>query len=124
MYKARWKYFYSIWNMLDCLAVILSPLNVILDLTDVVTDIELRPLISLSIIIFFLRFFYFLRIFDSSTKVVRIIIEITYDIKIFIFALFIAITGFGFSFYVLSNNNWDEEDEFISSLPDSFAYSY
>jgi hypothetical protein len=67
------------------------------------------------------RCFYFLRIFESSTKIVRIIIEITYDIRIFILVLFLGVAGFGFSFYVLSNNN---DEPFIDSILESFTYSY
>lgn len=104
MYKNGFKYFHSIWNALDLSACVSSPLLVILDMLDM-PDEYLRPVISITVLIFFLRLFYFLRIFDSTSYIVRIIIEITLDIKIFILVLFVGVAGFGFSFYILSNNN-------------------
>jgi hypothetical protein len=120
MVSSGYNYVQSIWNILDCITILISPTIIIMDFANV-RDELLRPLISICVLLFFIRFFYFLRIFESSTKIVRIIIEITYDIKIFILVLFMGVAGFGFSFYILSNNN---EVPFIDSLPESFTYSY
>jgi len=77
--------------------VILAPLTVIMDLVGV-DEYLIRPFMALCNLTFYLRFFYFLRIFDSSAPLVRTIIEITADIKYFIFVFFLAIVGFGSSF--------------------------
>jgi len=74
-----------------------------------------------------MRFFYFLRIFDSSSHLVRTIIEITVDIKNFLFVFFLGIIGFGVSFYILSNNNDknpEKEAVFIEGFWFSLIYSY
>jgi len=84
---------------------VLTPTIVVMDWTGTIEDTMIRPLSAINLLIFYLRFFYFLRIFDSSAYFVRIIVEITYDIKIFIVVLFIGVAGFGFSFYILSMNN-------------------
>lgn len=83
--------------MLDLSTVILAPLTVILDLNDVDPSI-VRPFMAICTIIFYVRFFYFLRIFDSSAHLIRTIIEITYDIRYFIFVFFLGIVGFGVAF--------------------------
>jgi hypothetical protein len=95
----------SIWNLFDISTVVLTPAIVILDIIDV-NDIYVRPLIAICLLFFYMRLFYFLRIFDKTSYLVRIILEITYDIKYFLCVLAIGIVGFGASFFVISNNNF------------------
>lgn len=54
---------------------------------------------------FFMRFFYFLRIFDKTAHLIRTIVEITVDIFDFLLVFYLGIIGFGLSFFILSNNN-------------------
>lgn len=105
--------------------VILAPLTVVMDMANVDSAI-LRPFMAICNLIFYMRFFYFLRIFDSSAHLVRTIIEITTDIRNFLFVFFLAIVGFGASFQILSNNNDPDVEgaRFIDSFPASFMYSY
>lgn len=70
----------------------------------------IRPFSSICVMFFFLRLFYFLRIFNSTSTLIKTILEITYDIRHFIFVLAIGTVGFGTTFYVLSNNNTDIGD--------------
>ena len=71
-----------------------------------------------------------MRIFDESAHLVRTIIEITKDIKNFIFVFFLGILGFGVTFYIISNNNELSDDDdiksarFINSFAGSIIYSY
>eukprot|EP00347_Sterkiella_histriomuscorum_P005811 403355181 len=119
------EYIKSFWNLLDLTTVILAPLTVIMDLASVEPE-YVRPFMAICNFIFYLRFFYFLRIFDASSHLVRTIIEITADIRYFLFVFFLAIIGFGGSFLILSNNNDPEKEgaRFIESFPSSFIYSY
>lgn len=96
-------YFQSFWNLLDLTVVVMTPLIVILYLIKFNIFI-VRSLMAICNLTFYLRCFYFMRIFDNSAHLVRTIIEITYDIRYFIFVFILAITGFGASFYILSNN--------------------
>lgn len=84
--------------------MILAPTTVIMDIANV-DPITVRPYMAICAAIFFVRFFYFLRIFDSSAHLIRTVIEITYDIRNFIFVFFLGIVGFGVCFEILSNNN-------------------
>ncbi|CDW77734.1 wd-40 repeat protein [Stylonychia lemnae] len=119
------EYIKSFWNLLDLSTVILAPLTVILSLASVDSTI-VRPFMAVCNLIFYMRFFYFLRIFDSSSHLVRTIIEITFDIRNFLFVFFLGIIGFGTSFYILSNNNLKEKEGavFIESFWESFIFSY
>jgi hypothetical protein len=58
--------------------VIMAPLTVILDLMNV-EDKKVRPFMAVCNMTFYLRFFYFMRIFDSSAHLIRTIIVITAD---------------------------------------------
>jgi hypothetical protein len=88
-------------------------------------DHVLRPMMAICLFIFYLRFFYFLRIFDSTAPLVAIIVEITADIKIFILIFMMGIVGFAASFLILDNNNTGiKQEKFISSFPMSVIYSY
>jgi len=104
--------------------VIMAPLTVLLDFIDI-DDKLVRPWMAFCNLIFYLRFFYFLRIFDSSAHLIRTIIEITADIRYFLFVFLLGIMGFGATFMILSNNNdKDSETQFISSIGGAFIYSY
>lgn len=94
--------------------MILAPLTVIMDF-GYFEDTQIRPLMAICTLIFFMRFFYFLRIFDNTAHLIRTIIEITVDIQNFIYVFFLAIIGFGLSFYILSNNN---DPEVLKATPD------
>ena len=103
------EYMQSFWNLLDMTTAVLTPLIMVMHLT--MADLHsVRPVMALCNLVFYLRFFYFLRIFDFSSHLVRTIIEITYDIRNFLFVFFLGIMGFGASFLILSNNV-DEDDK-------------
>ena len=103
----------------------MAPVIVIMDLVDF-DDTIIRLLMAFCNLTFYLRFFYFLRIFDSSAHLVRTIIEITFDIRNFLFVFMVGVVGFGASFFILSNNNQAnaEPNTFINSFSMSFIYSY
>ena len=97
-------YLKSVWNIFDLTTVLLTPAIILMDFVNI-DDFIVRPIIAVCLLFFYMRLFYFLRIFNKSSYLVRTILEITYDIRIFLMVLTIGIVGFGASFYVLSNNN-------------------
>ena len=114
--------------MLDLSVVVLTPAIIFMSLFNFETTV-VKPFIVVSILLMYLRFFYFLRIFDSTAPLVRAIVEITFDIRNFLVILFIGVLGCGISFYVLSSNNDPElspEDggPFIESVFGAITYSY
>jgi hypothetical protein len=76
------EYFQSFWNLLDIIVVLMQPIIVILNVIDPTngSDYLIRPLMAICLTIFYMRFFYFLRIFDSSAPLVAIIVAITGEI--------------------------------------------
>ena len=70
---------------------------------------------SITVIILYVKFFYFLRIFESTASYIKMIIQMTYDIRIFIYIYFFAILGFANGFYLLSLNN-EPDDQFAPTL--------
>ncbi|CDW79229.1 wd-40 repeat protein [Stylonychia lemnae] len=119
------KYLKSFWNMLDMITVILAPSTVIMDLIQLNSQV-IRPFMAVCNLIFYMRFFYFLRIFDSSAPIVRTINEITKSIRYFIYVFLLAIVGFGSSFQILSNNNdiGNQDARFVDSFIGAFMHQY
>ena len=97
------KYFTSFWNVLDFFSIVGIPLVLTLDLLHVDATM-IRPLTAVTILIMYLRLFYYLRMFDSRLPITKIIIDITLDIQFFLFVMIIMILGCQMSFYVLSKN--------------------
>ena len=71
----------------------------------------------------FLKFFYFLRIFDKTAYLIRIITNITYDVQYFLYILIIAILGIANGFLILSRTN-PPESQYVTSITDSIFYTY
>jgi hypothetical protein len=61
----------------------------------------LRPVASSTLIIVWVKLFYYLRAYDSTSQLIRMIIETVKDIRYFLFVLLIGIFGFAGGFYIL-----------------------
>lgn len=60
-----------------------------------------RPIVATTVIILWIKLFYFLRVYESTSQLIRMIIEIVRDMKYFMFVLLIGIIGFTGGLYVL-----------------------
>ena len=80
------------------------------------------PISTVAVFFFYLRLFYYLRIFRSTSVMVAMIIEIVLDMKFFLVVLLLTTLGFGNTFYVIARN----ADYFFTgeSLPLAFFYSW
>lgn len=56
-----------------------------------------------------LKILYILRIFKETGYLIRAIVEVIYDMRIFLLILFLTAVTFGDSFYKLSMGNTDEK---------------
>ncbi len=74
-------------------------------------------------LILWLKFLYFLRIFQSSGYLIRIIVEVIVDMRHFLLILFFTIFAFGDALRSISTSN-PTEDQFIGSEVDSVLYVY
>jgi len=94
------KYISSIINYVDLIINIFCFMVVALDLIGDMQSI-VRPIASMTLIIVWIKLFYFLRAYDSFSQLIRMIIEIGKDIRYFLVVLFIGIFGFAGGFYIL-----------------------
>jgi hypothetical protein len=124
------EYFLSIWNYLDIVPPTLIIVFLLLDytvdffnMTDdkgvvlpyvITTKVSMQATMSLFI---WLKFLYFLRIFDSTGYLIRIIIEVIIDMRHFLALLLLTFIAFGHAMYMISLGN---EEPFIEG---DFFYS-
>lgn len=94
--------------MLDLISLLLNLLVIIFNFTPSISIEFTRAVASVAVLIMWMKLFYFCRIFDLTAGLVRMIVEITKDMRNFLFILAIAIVGFGNCFYLLSINNDDD----------------
>ena len=106
MKKYGQEYFSSVYNFADLISYSLVMLVILFSLTGVDTSIS-RPLCSISLIILWIKMFYFLRVFDTTAKLIRMIFEIVNDMKDFLAVLAIGIFAFTCGFFVLQQGVGD-----------------
>lgn len=100
-------YFTSMWNLIDLCSLVLNLLVVIFDLTETVAMEDMYNVLCVAVLIMYLKTFYFLRIFTSTASLIRMISEITYNMKYFAMVLVLACVGFGNCFLILARNATD-----------------
>ena len=116
-------YFVSFWNMMDLVSLLLNTIILIADLSGLPEE-ELVTLSACAVLIMWLKVFYFGRIFLSTAAMIRMVLEITYDMKFFLMVLLIAIAGFGNCFLILARNYGTEELFTGNNYFRAFIYSY
>ena len=90
----RLSYFLSFWNLVDMSSIILNLLILLFDLINVRED-TLIPILATAVLLMWLKLFYFGRIFFKTASMIRMIIEISSDMKYFLLILILTIAGFG-----------------------------
>ncbi len=69
--------------------------------TSTIPSYVVRPIASLCLIVLWGKMFYFLRLFETTSDFIRMIIEIVRGMMNFLIVLSFAIIAFASSFYVL-----------------------
>lgn len=100
MLKAPKDYFSSFWNLADLLNYSLCMATLLFDTFDMSRHV-LRPVAALCLIVLWIKMFYFLRVFDSTSKLIRMIIEIVNDMTTFLIVLLIGVLGFAGGLFIL-----------------------
>ena len=67
-------------------------------------DLFLRPLASFALIVLWIKLFYFMRVFESTSQLIRMIIEIVNDMKNFLIVLLIGIIAFTGGLYIMQQS--------------------
>ncbi|CDW88905.1 wd-40 repeat protein [Stylonychia lemnae] len=128
------EYFKSVWNYIDTLPVFGIYVMLAFALIEEFGFSEgefnrpvQRGFISIVTLLMWMKFLYFFRLFDSTSYLIRIIVEVVISMRYFLLVLLMTIIGFGNAFYVISNGNVEDplvDNFFITSYLDSIVFSY
>ena len=85
----KWGYFINIWNIIDLVSLVLNIAIIICDLSDIDSQ-DLTTLMGIAVLFMWLKLFYFGRIFLSTAGIVRMILQITFDMRYFLVIFLLA----------------------------------
>lgn len=71
-----------------------------------------------------LKLLYFLRIFRSTSYLIRMVIIVISEMRIFLLILFITVIAFGDSLLKIAYGNEPGDDQFIKSFPGAIFFTY
>ena len=120
----KWEHLKSVWNYIDFGIVVLTFTHVFMVMGD--ADFEdINRVGCINILMMYFKLFYFMRIFLSTSYLVRMIIETTKDMKNFALVVFISIVAFANAFYIIGRNSDEEDGNLAGELfTDAFIFSY
>ena len=101
--KKGLSYLVSFWSIINLLSIGLNIATVVIDFTDLEKKYFI-PVASSAIIIMWLKLFYYGRIFDQTSTIVRMIIEISKDMVPFLIIVFTLLFGFTNAFFIIADN--------------------
>eukprot|EP00392_Amoebophrya_sp_AT5.2_P005619 g5628.t1 len=104
-------YVQSIWNLFDVTLCVLNVLTFIAYATATrdgsrLLDGYLIRAVTTSVLMAWLKIFYFCQPFRNLGSFIRMLIEIFYDIRYFLIVVLISLFGFGTAFFVLYKDDW------------------
>jgi len=117
------KYFRSPWNYIDLIPLSLITFSMLIEYLIDFPQTE-RAINSISIFFLWIKFLYFLRMHRASAKFISMIVAVISDMKIFLAVFTVSLVTFSQSMYIISNNNPNPDDRFISSFFDSMLFTY
>ena len=82
-------YFTNFWNLVDMISLLLNTVIIICDLSDIDSQ-DLTTLMGIAVLFMWLKLFYFGRIFLSTAGIVRMILQITFDMRYFLVIFLLA----------------------------------
>ncbi|CDW82835.1 wd-40 repeat protein [Stylonychia lemnae] len=127
VYNLGLQYLYSVWNYID----ILAPAGVAIlhgiqfaefKQIEINQDFN-RCVLAISTFLMWLKFLSTLRIFKSTGYLIRMIVQVIYDMGIFLFVLLITVAAFGDSFLRIAWGN-EEENQFTTSFVPAVLFAY
>jgi hypothetical protein len=93
------------WVWLNFFSYGLNIAFIVCDLIEV-NAITIRPIGSIAVFLMYFKVFFFLRLFSSTSSMIRLIVEIIKDMGSFTMVLMLAILAWGHTFYILSINTY------------------
>ncbi|CDW76646.1 UNKNOWN [Stylonychia lemnae] len=127
IYNIGLQYLYSVWNYID----LLTPAGVVVlhcfqfaEFKEMEVDQVLnRCVLAIVTFLMWLKFLSTLRIFKNTGYLIRMIVEVIYDMGIFLFVLLITVAAFGDSFLRISWGN-EVENQFTPSFVYAILFAY
>lgn len=113
-------YFSDLWNLVDFFSIVIVIVFVISDYFNYEYS---EVFAAIMFLILYMKFFYFLRIFESTAPMVKSITQICFDVANFLIVFFLVINCFAMVFRVLSMAE-DGKEQFLKSYTSSIIYSY
>ena len=98
------KYFTSFWNIVDLISLTFNLFIFKCDLARISSP-QITTFKGIAVWLVWLKFFYFGRIFYATIAMIRMVIEIAYDMKYFVLILLLTVTGFGNICNILGSSN-------------------
>ena len=121
------EYLLSIWNYVDLIPpigiYIIAVLSILHSLKLHVDESVESSILAFITFFMWFKFLYFLRIFKSTGYLIRMIVEVVYDMRNFFLVLLITIAAFGDSFLRIAVAN-SADTQFISGFVDSMIFTY
>lgn len=106
-WKFMWVWLNMISNSLN-LTIVIMTMNYHQDENETIGNnisiFNMRRLEAVGVLLMWVRLLYFFRIMDSTAPLIRMIQEILYDMRAFVFMFVLIIFGFANGFYVLAKN--------------------
>ena len=103
--KIFWKFFWVGLNLVsNSLNLAIVIMTLIAESADDSYTPNIRRIESVAVVLMWLRFLYFFRILDNTAPLIRMISQILYDMRAFVFIFVLIILGFANGFYVLAKN--------------------
>ena len=115
LFQMRLRYISSFWNLINLLSIGLNVASVVFDYQNTGESQYWIPVSSSAMIIMWLRLFYFGRIINATSTIVRMIIEISKDMIPFLIIVFIIVFGFTNSFFVIATITYDDSPRFTTN---------
>jgi hypothetical protein len=106
------------------LSIALNVATVAIDFVGLSNKTYFIPVASSAVAIMWLKLFYFGRMFSSTSTIVRMIIEISKDMVPFLVIIFVLLTGFTNSFFIIASNTKDPEAERFTGANFGLALTY
>ena len=98
-------YFKDVWNYLDIISWSLNIAFIASDLNGI-NPLKVRPLGTMAVAIIWMKLFYFLRLFNPTSAMIRMISEVAKDIRPFGTVVFLAMMAWGNVFFILDINDY------------------
>ena len=114
------RYFSSVWHLLDIITLMIVCTTISLDIASIAYSNYpvswLKALLSINVFLLWIKFLSFARGYKQTAFMVRMIIQVIYDIKVFLGIFFILCIAIGFSMFILEDSDNLDEMNYLAQF--------